>query len=245
MSSTTDNDGIEKKKPRWIPLESNPQMLSQFARKIGASKDFGFSDCYGLDDDMLAWVPKPVLGFIFLFPSRAMKEAKKSNDDGDDVQHSNDSNVYFMEQRVGLACGSIATIHTLLNNADNVTFEKDSFIARFQADTKDMTPSQRGDYLGVAPGLEEISSEVAQGGQTEAPSVDDKIDYHFVAFVRVNDRVVELDGCKPAPIDHGATGADSFLSDVAKVVREQFIAKLPEGELGFSLMTFGNAPADD
>jgi len=37
----------------------------------------------------------------------------------------------------------------------------------------------------------------------QAPSVDDRVDYHFVAFVEQDGRLFDLDGRKECPIDCG------------------------------------------
>ncbi len=39
--------GAEKK---WIPLESNPEVLNEYARKLGVAGDYEFVDIYGLDE---------------------------------------------------------------------------------------------------------------------------------------------------------------------------------------------------
>jgi ubiquitin carboxyl-terminal hydrolase L3 len=36
---------------RWVPLESNPDVLNEFAKKIGARADkYIFHDVYGFDE---------------------------------------------------------------------------------------------------------------------------------------------------------------------------------------------------
>lgn len=35
---------------KWIPLEANPEVLNEFAKKLGVtSQSFEFTDVYGLD----------------------------------------------------------------------------------------------------------------------------------------------------------------------------------------------------
>ena len=53
----------------------------------------------------------------------------------------------------------------------------------------------------------------AQEGDTAPPALEDVVDLHFVALVNQNDRLVELDGRKSFPIDHGKT-TDSTLLQV-------------------------------
>ena len=51
----------------------------------------------------------------------------------------------------------------------------------------------------------------AQEGSTAPPALEEVVDLHFAALVNKNDRLVELDGRKSFPIDHGKTSASTLL----------------------------------
>ncbi len=51
----------------------------------------------------------------------------------------------------------------------------------------------------------------AQEGNTAPPALEDVVDLHFVALVNKNSRLVELDGRKSFPIDHGKTSDRTLL----------------------------------
>ena len=59
----------------------------------------------------------------------------------------------------------------------------------------------------------------AQEGDTAPPALEDVVDLHFVALVNKNSRLVELDGRKSFPIDHGKT-TDSTLLQVNSLTRQ-------------------------
>lgn len=54
---------------RWIPLESNPEVLNEFSAKLGMDiSTFQFQDVFSLDAEMLAMIARPVLAVLLLFP---------------------------------------------------------------------------------------------------------------------------------------------------------------------------------
>lgn len=81
--------------------------------KFGVSSKWAFTDCYSLDEEMLCMIPRPCLAFILLFPSREEKEKQASN-------QTDNSNVFFMRQLVNNACGTIAIVHSVLNNIEKL-----------------------------------------------------------------------------------------------------------------------------
>ena len=59
----------ETSKPRWLPIESNPEVMNKFLHNCGLPKDkWAISDVYGLDEPLLAMLPQPVLSLMLLFP---------------------------------------------------------------------------------------------------------------------------------------------------------------------------------
>ena len=63
-------------KPRWMPLEGNPEVLNKYLKNLGVKNDdYEFVEIIGFDDELLAFVPQPVTAVLLLFP--ITEEVKK------------------------------------------------------------------------------------------------------------------------------------------------------------------------
>ena len=207
----------------WLPLESNPVLFTQFAHSVGLSPGWGWHDVLGLDEQLLEMVPQPCCALILLFPcSEAIFAARRAEELLLRQRNEPVPSAFFLKQHAefGNACGSIASIHAL-SNSDwayeemcNAARQR-STLGSFVEQEKESSPSERGRALLRAPGLKFASDSAASGdaAQTALPRRDGPdLDHHFAAFVvgkpRETDagaqyRLLELDGTKACPVDHG------------------------------------------
>merc|ERR1712232_218201 len=232
--------------------ESNPDVLTGFCRKVGMPTDWSFVDVLGLDAELVEMVPKPSLACVLLFPcTRAIyagrrQEANALRQGGNDGRAGRPSgadmqDLFFLEQvpEFGNACGTIAAMHVMMNAFDRLPDGVAS--ADFRQKYRQASPAERGAALVSNPAFQEASDASAQDEvhtQTVCPGRDaEPLDHHFVGFVRSKTgRLIELDGTKPSPIDHGPCAShDNLVAQVAGVVQERFVALSPE-EHGFSLV---------
>ncbi|KAJ4461643.1 putative Ubiquitin carboxyl-terminal hydrolase isozyme L3 [Paratrimastix pyriformis] len=211
--------------PRWLPLESNPDVVNAFLHPLGLPQQYNVVDVFGFDPEMLAFVPRPVLAVFLLFPYTDADEAAAPAQDA----HPADS-LFFMKQRPGIgnACGTIAALHALGNTQDKIHYAPDSYFARLFARQRSMTPEQRGDDLIADQELAGQHHEAAAQGQTECPHEDASVDLHFIAFACVNGTLYEFDGLKASPIPHGHTTPESLLEDAVALVKGTFMARSPD-----------------
>ena len=107
----------------WVGLESNPEVLTEYAHKMGVAKSWGFSDVVGLDDDSLKYVPAPVVGLIFLYPFSQVEMRKKKLGMS---RGRATPGVWFMDQTIGNACGAVALTHTVMNCMERVSSDSTS-----------------------------------------------------------------------------------------------------------------------
>nr|XP_046215226.1 ubiquitin carboxyl-terminal hydrolase isozyme L3 [Oncorhynchus gorbuscha] len=226
---------------RWLPLEANPDVMNQFLRQLGLLPTWQFGDVYGMDPELLSMVPRPVCAVLLLFPvtekyeSFRLEEEAKIKAQGQEVS----PDVYFMKQTIGNACGTIGLIHAVANNQEHLEFETDSPLKMFLVQSTKLSPENKATFLEKDESIRVTHESSAQEGQTEAPSLDEKVDLHFIAFVNVGGHLYELDGRKPFPIAHGKTSEVRFLEDATEVCKT-FMARDPQ-ELRFTVVALSKA----
>src|SRR5690349_17428923 len=70
----------EKKKKtmywkHFIPLESDPEALSQLTHSFVVEKSLTFTNIYSLNDECLSWIPRPVLAVVVISPDSDIAKA--------------------------------------------------------------------------------------------------------------------------------------------------------------------------
>ncbi|PIN13532.1 Ubiquitin C-terminal hydrolase UCHL1 [Handroanthus impetiginosus] len=208
---------------RWLPLEANPDVMNQFIWGLGvAPHEAECFDVYGLDEELLEMVPKPVLAVLFLYPLTSQSEKERIQQDKEIKEPP--AGVYFTKQTVGNACGTIGLLHAIGNITSEIKLVEGSYLDKFFKATANMDPSQRAAFLENDNEMEVAHSIAATAGDTEA---SDNVDTHFISFTCVNGQLYELDGRKAGPISHGASSTSTLLQDAAKVI-QKFIEKNPD-----------------
>jgi len=197
---------------RWLPIESNPQVMNQFLHKMGMPKLWAMTDVYGLDDMLLDMLPQPVVALMLLFP---INDKYEDYVKGISFDKPTPPSVYYMKQTISNACGTVAMLHGVANNLDVIDLE-DGILKEFLEKTKDETPEEKAKKLEDSADVCDVHDTIAKQGQTAAPSLEDHVDYHFIAFVEKDGILYDLDGRKPAPVDCGPTSKETFLKDAAK-----------------------------
>ncbi|KAL9260191.1 Ubiquitin carboxyl-terminal hydrolase 3-like protein [Drosera capensis] len=185
----------------WLPLEANPDVMNQFLWGLGLPEEEAECyDVYGLDEDLLEMVPKPVLAVLFLFPITAEIEAERMKEDS--IKKDCSNKVYFMKQTVGNACGTIGLLHAIGNITSEIRLSEGSFLERFFKSTAKMDALERAAFLENDREMEVAHSIAATAGDTE---VSENVDTHFICFACVDGALYELDGRKSGPVCHGCS----------------------------------------
>ncbi|KAI0080157.1 peptidase C12, ubiquitin carboxyl-terminal hydrolase 1 [Panus rudis PR-1116 ss-1] len=249
-------DISEKSSTRWVPLESNPEVMNAWSEAAGlVTSDFQFSDVFGLDEELLGMVPQPVKAVVLLFPITEVIEQKRIHEDtriAERGQHPIDPNVIWIKQTIGNACGTMGLLHAIANSDVKIT--PDSPIDKFIKECRGKTPLERAHLLETTPLFSKIHAAAASAGQTSAPSAEDKVDLHFTCFVSAPDpehpesdlndplrgskRLLELDGRRNGPIDRGF--CTSLLHCAARVIKENYVETATS--VHFSMLALASPP---
>ncbi|XP_051010713.1 ubiquitin carboxyl-terminal hydrolase isozyme L3-like [Acomys russatus] len=225
----------------WLPLEANLKVTNQFLKQLDLHPNWQFVDVYGTEPELLSMVPRPVCAVLLLFSItetyemfRTEKE-EKIKSQGQDVT----SSVYFMKQTISNACGTIGLIHAIANNKAKMLFESEPTLKKFLEVFVSMSPEERAKYLENYDAVRVTHETSAHEGQTGSPSIDEKVDLHFIALVHLDGHLYELDGRKPFPINHGETSDGTLLEDAIEVCMK-FMERDPD-ELRFNAIALSTA----
>jgi len=190
--------------------------------------DYSFGDVFGLDPELLMMVPQPCIAMMLLFPinkahednsaiekEKILKEGQKLPD-----------NIWFMDQTIGNACGTVGLVHAIANNRDKLQLD-DGHLKTFFEESKKIPSNERCSMLGETEAIADAHEESANDGQTDAPDLEDRTNLHFICFTAVDGNLFEFDGRKSFPINHGETTSETFLSDAAQLCKT-FMTRNPE-----------------
>ncbi|KAL3321127.1 Ubiquitin carboxyl-terminal hydrolase isozyme L3 [Cichlidogyrus casuarinus] len=192
---------------------------------LGCPKCWEVMDVYGLDDDILEFLPKPCAAGILLYPITQISESKE-NFLGTPIEKS--ENMVFFKQQVSNACGTIALLHAIGNNTDKIPLPAESLLGHIFSDKSHQCSEP------IEKKLENIHTEISKEGQTAVNVEDIKTNLHFVVLCEVDGQIIEFDGRKDGPVSHGPVSGRGLLNDAATVTKK--FMKRDANELNFSLM---------
>lgn len=168
------------------------------------------------DEELLAMVPPAAVAVLMLFPlTAALEAAVLARDSSEKPTFEVPSNLFFMEQLVGNACGTIGLLHAVINNqmsavgVPRVRLADGGFIRKFMDQIackgSALSPLEIGTLLANSDDLDGLHSLAAERGQSGLPDESKEEDdphnriYHFVAFVEKDGYLWELDGRRAYP----------------------------------------------
>lgn len=226
---------------KWVtPLSSEPRVFTKYCEKLGLDlSSANFYDIYGFIPDLYNFTPQPVYAVIFLYrigeKDGPLETRYKTPLPEDQIPTPRP---WFSLQTVHNACGTMAALHAILNNLDNIKLKPDSWLDKFAKETANMTPDQRAAIIHNNDELFSIHENAAKDSDLETP---EKVTDHFIAFTSFGGKLWELDGRKPQPICHG--DVNNLLVDSLSTIQKEFIPHL-KNPLLVSLISLSKPPEE-
>ena len=116
----------------FFPLESNPDVFTELAHHLGLPASLAFQDVLSLDDaDLLAFIPRPALALVLVFPASGTYFTELAERDKDTPLYSlsgADEDVIWFKQTINNACGLYGILHALSNGEARESLGKSAHI---------------------------------------------------------------------------------------------------------------------
>ncbi|ROT41841.1 ubiquitin carboxyl-terminal hydrolase [Sodiomyces alkalinus F11] len=247
MSTVPNPDPAPGTSQAFIPLEANPELMTTLLHKLGLSSALQIHDVYSLTDpDLLAFIPRPALALLLVFPVSATYESHRLAEDAlaEEYQGRGDAEpVVWFRQTIRNACGLMGLLHAVANGPAREYIQKPSALDTLISEALPLGPAERAKLLERSESLASAHREAASQGDTSAPRATDDVDLHYVCFVKGTDGTLwELDGGRKGPLRRGTLeeGEDVLSQNALAVGPLRFLER--EGaDLRFSAVALAGA----
>ena len=224
----------------WKELESDPGVFSLLIEDYGV-RGVKVEEIY----DISRKIETKVYGFVFLFRyvlgDRRARKAARDLISEDTYVFDTDmvNNMFFAHQIINNSCATHALLSVLLNCED---IELGQNLTRLKNFSKGLDPESKGLAISNVPDLSCAHNKHAKPSQLMvSPMVSMRRGsvmssahallpetYHFVSFVPINGRLIELDGLKELPIDHGPWDEKEEWTDLFQRIVSERLARSPD-----------------
>ncbi|KAJ5951469.1 uncharacterized protein N7479_009882 [Penicillium vulpinum] len=228
----------------FIPLENNPEVHTHLCKNLGVSPSLTFHDILSTTPEMLSWIPRPVNALILLCDKPIYLAARSS------VEHSipeyvgsgADEPVLWMKQTIGHACGLMALLHVVVNLENGKYVMAGSELEKIVKRAVGLGPVERARLLYDSRFLEEAHMDAASEGCSIVPLPQEECGFHFIAFVKKDGKVWELNGGMNGPLLRGELEGDLLGEEgLDMTVREFLQAAEKEMHRGMSIIAVNNS----
>ncbi|KAB8269645.1 ubiquitin carboxyl-terminal hydrolase [Aspergillus minisclerotigenes] len=242
-----------QEKEKWngffslLVLTLSKALFNVMLREFGV-KGVKVQEVVSLDEEMMAFLNKPVYGLIFLFRWR--------EDDPEKQEASCPEGLWFANQVVPIqttsnACASVALLN-IVNNIEGL--ELGDNLQHFKDFTMPFTPALRGDAISNFDFVKRIHNSFARKMdmlnsdlqlKNEATSRRSRSRFHFIAFVPALGKVWKFDGLERQP---QALGPCTPNEDWLGLVKPHLITRMTEYEedqIEFSILSLVRDPLVD
>ncbi len=244
-----DNPDVPTGRKAFVPLENNPEVMTNLSHKLGLSQSLQFHEVYSLTDpDLLSFLPRPAHALLLVFPVTATYEKFRRDEDSSKEEYEGSGEaeeVLWFKQTIRNACGLIGLLHSVTNGEARKNIQQGSDLQKMLKEAIPLKPMERADLLYNSQALETAHASAAAKGDSTAPEAEASVDLHFVAFVKSEKgELWELDGRRKGPLMRGKLSAeDDVLSEKGQELGVRAFLRREEeaggGELRFSVVMLG------
>ncbi|KAL1619547.1 hypothetical protein SLS56_010041 [Neofusicoccum ribis] len=244
-------------KRKWqgfCEIENDPAFFNVMIQEFGV-QGVKVQEVFGLDEALLAMLPKPVYGLIFLF--------RYVEDDFIQQESTCPEHVWFSNQTTGNACATVALLNIIMNIPE---IELGENLRSFKDFTQDFTPATRGeqivhyefvknihnsfarkiDMMNIDLNMKNDATSKSKASKSASKkSKNNDAAFHFIAFMPIAGEVWKLDGLdrQPQRLEKIEEGID-WLEVVAPNL-EARMAQYEEGQIEFGLLSLVRDPLLD
>lgn len=184
--------------------------MTGLATELGLSPELKFYDVYSLDElGLLTHIPRPALALLVIIPLTPAWDRDRHAEDagkGDYMGSGPNEPVIWFKQTIGNACGSIGLLHCALN--EPAFIRPGSELATIRSRALPLQMTERADMLYHYEPFERAHKSFESVGDTPVPVGWDHAGQHFVAFVKAEGKLWELEGGRKGPLERGSLGQD-------------------------------------
>ncbi|KAI0889094.1 ubiquitin carboxyl-terminal hydrolase [Annulohypoxylon maeteangense] len=231
----------------FVPLEANPELMTSLLHKLGLSPALQIHDVYSITEpELLAFVPRPALALLLVFPVSAPYESARLAEDAGVEEYAGKGEgepVLWYKQTIRNACGLMGLLHAVSNGPARGFVEPNTPLQNLITASIPLAPPQRSALLERTPELATAHQEAASQGATSAPDAQDDVDLHYVCFVKTEDGTLwELDGRRKGPIARGKLEqGEDVLSEKALLWGPLKFLERDGGDMRFSCVALAGA----
>lgn len=219
---------------QWCTIESDPGVFSCILREFGVA-GLQVEELWSLDESAYAHL-KPIHAVIFLFKydQKIVQETHK------DAKASDDQSIFFAKQHIHNACATQAIINACMNLKNDTSIHLGDVLNEFRDFVVDFDSDFKGMTLSNSEKIRTIHNSYAKQTVFEVDKsmirTRNEDPFHFVTYLPINGKLVELDGLHPHPIDHGEIPENTTWVNHAQQVLEKRMQLYGTGEIRFNLM---------
>lgn len=178
----------------WPPLESDPEIFTNYLVNLGLDKDYCFDEVYSLEnEDILMLQSSTPIAVIVNYQA-------SENPKNKDLPSENLPFYMLQKGKLDNACGIIAALHAIGNNLSMINLKKGSVLDNFFMESKGKSPDFISKLLENSHEFQESHIKYSSQGQSNLCNSQEEVNNHYVSFIYHNGNLIELDGVIGRPL---------------------------------------------